>query len=38
MDIETMAPVDDLEALFEDEDEALLGDAKPTTSTNPLLC
>ena len=30
MDFETEAPVDDLEALFEVDDEDLLGDAAPT--------
>ena len=36
MDQETLAPVDNLEALFEVEDEALLGDAAP--SWDPRLC
>jgi hypothetical protein len=30
MDIEMEAPIDSLEAMFEDEDEAMLGDAAPT--------
>jgi hypothetical protein len=32
MDIEIEAPVDDLEALVADEDEAMLGDAAPTAN------
>jgi hypothetical protein len=32
MDIEMEAPVDDLEALFADEDEAMLGYAAPTNT------
>ena len=37
MDIETMAPIDDLEALFAIEDEELLGDAGSPTNS-PQLC
>ena len=39
MDLETMAPVDDLEALLdEDEDESWLGDASTMTCSNQCGC
>ena len=39
MDIEIEGPVDDLEALFVDEDDAMLGDAEAVRPSNhPLAC
>ena len=39
MDVETMAPIDDLEALFEAEDEDQLADAARRQSTDdPTAC
>jgi hypothetical protein len=32
MDVETEAPVDDLEALFTDDEDDMLGDAAPTAN------
>src|SRR6185436_15801078 len=38
MDIEIEAPVDDLEVMFEDEDDAMLGDAAPTNTCTRETC
>ena len=38
MDVEIEAPVDDLEALFEVEDEETLGDAAGKPSNDPTAC
>jgi hypothetical protein len=38
MDLETEAPMDDLEVMFEDEDDAMLGDAAPTNTCTRETC